>query len=447
MTKYAKMIKDLRAKNFKETRIKELVLEKAKTELQNFNFAFKGFKVKEDAGAEAGKTIEIEGYASTKDEDRYGDIVNPEAFEETAKQFMTNPVMLLQHDHNKRIGDFTDLTIDENGLYVKGDVKYTAGDSELFEKIENKSLRGFSIGFRVLEAEFQDKTDEKGNVVDWLFVIKKLDLIEISVVNVPANPFTLMKSLENLATKSFEAVVKDAEEVEEEEEEVETPNDGDDNENENNDDNANDNPGEEEKEIKTEITDEKADDEEADNDGGDIEEEGNEEENEEEESDPEEDTEDAPDEKNIDGEDEKDIVEDEEEDSENQPETEDGDEEEVDAGENSKAFTTKMIEQIVDAKMGGSKKEVKSLIEKGVKALEKDFDKKLKAVKSDLEKEVDAIVETIKSIKETEEQLVSKIKNTVKGKGFLNLQTTSQKEKKATRLENILTSVKNTKNI
>lgn len=124
--KYAQLIKDLRAKNLSEDRIKEAVLEKSKTEIQNFNFRFKSFKVKEDTGAEAGKTIEIEGYASTNDIDRYGDIVNPMAFEDTVKQFMTNPVMLLQHDHNKRIGDFTELTIDENGLYVKGDVKYTA---------------------------------------------------------------------------------------------------------------------------------------------------------------------------------------------------------------------------------------------------------------------------------------------------------------------------------
>jgi HK97 family phage prohead protease len=322
MKRYAKMIEDLRAKNFKQERIKELVLNKAKTEIQNFQMPFKSFNVKADEGAEAGKVIEIEGYASTKDEDRYGDIVNPSAFEESINNFMANPVMLLQHDHNKRIGDFTSLSIDDNGLYVKGDVKYTAGDPELFEKIENKSLRGFSIGFRVLEAEFEDKTDEKGNVVDFVFIIKKLDLIEISVVNVPANPFTLMKSLADLTTKSFEAVIKDAEEEEEKEEDLEGLN-----ENENNDDNSNDNQ-EEEKEIKTEITDDKVDNEEADNDG-------------------EEEADDVPEEKNLDEEEEKDIVKEEEENLENPNEKKDVEKNE----EDSKSFTTKMVEQIVEAKM------------------------------------------------------------------------------------------------
>lgn len=412
MKKYADMVKDLRAKNFNNERIKELVLEKAKKEINHFNFGFKWFKVKEDAGAEQGKVIEIEGYASTKDEDRYGDIVNPGAFEKTIEQFMANPVMLLQHDHNKRIGDFTELNIDDKGLYVKGEVKYTAGDTELFEKIENKSLRGFSIWFRVLEAEFQEKLDEKGNIVDFLFIIKELDLIEISVVNVPANPFTLMKSIENLTTKSFEEVAKDIETDENE------------NSNENQEENNNDNS--EEKEIKTEITNDKVEDEEAENDG-----------DEEVIESPEEEAEDTPEEKNLDEDDEKDIVKDEDESPENPNEKEDVEQ----SGEDSKAFTTKMIEKIVDAKMGGNKNEVKALVEKGVKALEKDFNEKLKAVKGDLETEIDALVETIKEVKKTESELVNQIKNTIKGKWFINLQTTDERKEKDNRLSRILKSV------
>ena len=439
MKKYAQLIENLRAKNLTDIKIKEAILEKSKKEIQHFNFWFKGFKVKADEGAEAGKTIEIEGYASTNDIDRYGDIVNPSSFDDTIENFMKNPVMLLQHDHNKRIGDFTELSIDDKGLYVKWDVKYTAGDTELFEKIENKSLKGFSIWFRVLEAEFQDITDEKGNVVDWVFVIKKLDLIEISVVNVPANPFTLMKSIEDLAKKSFEAVVKDAEEeIEDKEEDL-----ADDNENANDsqDDNANDNNEEitdDEKALNVEIDkdgeaedpapeeeEEKADETEEE---AEAEEEGEKEEEEEKELDDEEEK------NNIDNEEDVDV--------ENPEEDTDGNE----PGDDSKAFTTKMIEKIVDAKTGGNKKEFKSLVEKEVKNLSekltKDFKKDLDAVKSDLEKEIDAVVKLLTDVKDTEEELIKRIKTTVKGKGFLNFQSTKEKEQKSTRLEKILAGVK-----
>nr|DAP28906.1 MAG TPA: prohead serine protease [Caudoviricetes sp.] len=63
--------------------------------------------------------IEIEGYASTKDKDRGHDIVDPQAFKNALDLYMTNPIVLLQHNMNKPIGVVTEATIDENGLYIK----------------------------------------------------------------------------------------------------------------------------------------------------------------------------------------------------------------------------------------------------------------------------------------------------------------------------------------
>lgn len=63
---------------------------------------------------------------------------------------------------------------------------------ECMEKIQNKTLRGFSIGWRCLDCVYK----EEGN--KYIREITKLDLAEISVVAVPANPstlFTLAKSL------------------------------------------------------------------------------------------------------------------------------------------------------------------------------------------------------------------------------------------------------------
>ena len=63
--------------------------------------------------------IEIEGYASTKDKDRGHDIIDPQAFKNALDLYMTNPIVLLQHNMEKPIGVVTEAKIDDNGLYVK----------------------------------------------------------------------------------------------------------------------------------------------------------------------------------------------------------------------------------------------------------------------------------------------------------------------------------------
>nr|DAK48176.1 MAG TPA: prohead serine protease [Caudoviricetes sp.] len=65
------------------------------------------------------KGVEIEGYASTKDKDRGHDIVDPQAFKNALDLYMTNPIVLLQHNMEKPIGVVTEATIDDQGLYIK----------------------------------------------------------------------------------------------------------------------------------------------------------------------------------------------------------------------------------------------------------------------------------------------------------------------------------------
>ena len=42
--------------------------------------------------------LQIEGYASTRDKDRGKDIVEPNAFKSALDLYMTNPIVLLQHN-------------------------------------------------------------------------------------------------------------------------------------------------------------------------------------------------------------------------------------------------------------------------------------------------------------------------------------------------------------
>jgi len=125
-------------------------------------------------------SIHIQGYASTNDVDRAGDVVPIGVWEAGIKNYLKNPIILAQHDHDDPIGRMVEHKIDKKGLWIKARISAAA---EVFNLIKDEVLTAFSIGFRVLDAEYNAATE--------LFVIKELELIEISVVSVPCNQNTL----------------------------------------------------------------------------------------------------------------------------------------------------------------------------------------------------------------------------------------------------------------
>ena len=166
--------------------------------------------------------IEIEGYASTKDKDRVKDIVEPNAFKSALDLYMTNPIVLLQHNADKPIWIVTDATIDSKGLYIKA--RITEDTDWVFSKLKNKVLRAFSIGYRIKDYEIDEVKDDQGDVTGYEQIIKDLELFEISLVSIPANPYALTKSMSNCFEEVKDEVVeepKEEEKVEEEEEKVE----------------------------------------------------------------------------------------------------------------------------------------------------------------------------------------------------------------------------------
>lgn len=134
-------------------------------------------------------SVFIEGYASTNDIDRSGDVVPVSVWEAGIKNYLNNPIILAQHNHHDPIGRMVDHKLDTKGLWIKARISAAA---EAFNLIKDEVLTAFSIGFRVLDAEY--------NAAAELFVIKELELIEISVVSVPCNQntlFNLSKAFEN----------------------------------------------------------------------------------------------------------------------------------------------------------------------------------------------------------------------------------------------------------
>lgn len=158
--------------------------------------------------------VVIEGYANTSSKDRVGDVVIPSAFQKSLPTYMSNPILLVNHDWNDIGGVVQDAQITDKGLYIKARISDTREDLKTL--VREGCLRTFSIGYNEIDADVDESTKTK--------YIKELELLEISVVSVPANTeamFTtaIVKTEEVLAAKpevagknlkDFIVTVKDA---------------------------------------------------------------------------------------------------------------------------------------------------------------------------------------------------------------------------------------------
>ena len=131
----------------------------------------------------ADESGEFEGYASTFGgaPDSYGDVVEPGAFVESLGKHRregTMPLMLWAHDPNEPIGIWHEFAEDGKGLWARGTLlKGVQKAEEAYIRLRHGAVRGLSIGYRELDAA------PDGNVRR----LKKLDLVEVSVVSMPAN--------------------------------------------------------------------------------------------------------------------------------------------------------------------------------------------------------------------------------------------------------------------
>ena len=137
--------------------------------------------------------VSISGYASTKDFDRAGDTILPEAWAKGGlNNFEKNPIILFNHDYNKPIGRATGLKVTENGLEMKAKISKSAPD-HVAQLVKEGILGAFSVGFRIKDADYLEETDG--------LKIKDAELFEVSVVSVPCNQaatFSLAKSFDSM---------------------------------------------------------------------------------------------------------------------------------------------------------------------------------------------------------------------------------------------------------
>lgn len=165
---------------------------------------------------EKSKGLKISGYANTTDKDRVGDIVTANAWAKGVDNYRKNPVLLYQHKHDQPIGRVDKVTVDKKGIYVDAIVSEAAEKLHGVQTlIKDGALKSFSVGFRVKDGKYDNNSD--------CMTITDVELLEISVVSVPANQnslFSIRKSFES--DGDYEEFVKNFKESEEEMEIEET---------------------------------------------------------------------------------------------------------------------------------------------------------------------------------------------------------------------------------
>lgn len=193
---------------------------------------FKEFKIKsaEDTGT-------ISGYFTTYDRipDAYGDIIAPGAFTDTvkAREESGHPFPLCwNHDLNQIIGKVDSIEDTEKGPLIVASFFDTPLAQEKREIVKSGVVYQFSFAYDVQEAEEVELEDgTKANE------LRKLDLFEVSIVPIPANPRAevtdvksgrrnrksdedIIKQIISLANQLLDDEVNDADEPDDGEDEV-----------------------------------------------------------------------------------------------------------------------------------------------------------------------------------------------------------------------------------
>lgn len=145
-------------------------------------------------------SFEIEGYASTVDKDRQDDIITHEALIDCKDHLIQkgSSTVLYNHDYKMPIGRVLRTRVDSKGLIVRVGISKARDCKPIRIKIREGVLKSFSIGGRFKRVQVE--RDEEGKIVS--FKVLKMELYEVSVVSVPANPeadiFEVVEKMFNL---------------------------------------------------------------------------------------------------------------------------------------------------------------------------------------------------------------------------------------------------------
>ncbi len=151
----------------------------------------RGFEVKELDG----QTGVFTGYASTWDQDLYGDVVVKGAFTSTLEQDFPDggahiPIHWQHQDNNPTdiIGETLSAVEDEHGLLVTARLDTDLPEGQrAYELLKRGLIHQMSIGFIPTQTVWVDQSAQSGDPFDGYREIREVKLFEISLVQVAAN--------------------------------------------------------------------------------------------------------------------------------------------------------------------------------------------------------------------------------------------------------------------
>lgn len=131
------------------------------------------------------KEGEIVGIASTEKMDRDGEVIKQDGWD--LSNFKKNPVLLASHNyHEFPIGKATNIKVEDKRLVFKAVFSQATQKAiEAYQLVKEGILKSFSVGFIPREYDEKDRS-----------VITKAELLEISLVAVPANPQAIVTAKE-----------------------------------------------------------------------------------------------------------------------------------------------------------------------------------------------------------------------------------------------------------
>lgn len=155
-----------------------------------------------------GAAMAFSGYASSFNQvDSYGDTVLPGAYAESLKNRI-RPVAMRWNHLGPVIGKWNHLEEDGKGLFVKGEL--TPGHrtaEDVYASLKHGAVSGLSIGYRIPSGGSQ----KAGKIRQ----LKRVDLIEISVVENPADVYATVSDVKSAIDEltslaEVEALLRDA---------------------------------------------------------------------------------------------------------------------------------------------------------------------------------------------------------------------------------------------
>ena len=144
------------------------------------------------------RKLVTEGWASTGDLDRDQEIIEPSAWTKTLESYLQNPVVRFMHQDP--VGKTVEARIEPaKGLYVKTKIIPTDLGRNVWKLIKAGVVKSYSIAGKVTSDEmvFHEDLDRD------IHHITGVDLYEISLVDVPANPQAMIEAIAKAKSSSL----------------------------------------------------------------------------------------------------------------------------------------------------------------------------------------------------------------------------------------------------